>query len=132
VKYGTVFILIGNLIPSEPTYAFKRRECVMLMNSLGVSDKPTPIWGILSTVLAPLGLLLVVCFASGARWGAVHSRAVIVFAQYLLLALLGSGLVSGIARVLKREQPRWLSVAGLILTICITTVIALFFYSLDD
>lgn len=104
----------------------------MLINSSNISNKSTPIWGILSVVLAPLGLLLVIYFASGARWGAVHSRGVIVFAQYLLLALLGSGLVSGVAGVIKREQPRWLFVAGLILTICIIGAIALFFYSLDD
>src|SRR5688572_17126433 len=99
----------------------------MLINSSNASIKSTPIWGILSMVLAPLGLFLVIYFASGARWGAVHSRGVIVFAQYLLLALLGSGLVSGVAGVIKREQPRWLSVAGLILTICIIGAIALFF-----
>jgi hypothetical protein len=50
----------------------------------------------------------------------------------LLLVLLGSGLVSDITGVFKREQPRWLSVAGLILTICIIIGIELFFYSLDD
>jgi hypothetical protein len=104
----------------------------MLMISTNASDKPTPIWGFLSLVLAPLGLLLVVYFASGARWGAVHSRGVIVFAQYLLLSLLGSGLISGIVGVVKREPSRWLSVTGLIVTICVTRAIALFFYSLDD
>jgi hypothetical protein len=87
---------------------------------------------ILSLVLSPLGLLIVVYFASAAGWGVVNPRGVIVFAQYLLLSLLGSGMASGIAGVVRREQPRWLSVSGLILTICIISAIALFFHSLDD
>jgi hypothetical protein len=55
-----------------------------------------------------------------------------VFAQYLLLFLLGSGLVFGIAGMASREQPAWLARTGLLLTILITGLIALFFYSLDD
>jgi hypothetical protein len=77
-------------------------------------------------------LLLVIYFASGAGTGVTHSRGFIVFAQYLLLALLGSGLASGIAGVIRREQPVWLARTGLMLTIFITSLIALFFYSLDD
>jgi hypothetical protein len=82
--------------------------------------------------LAPLGLFLVIYFASGARWGIVHSRGVITVAQNLLLVLLGSGMLSGFIGIARREQPRWLSIAGLILTFCIIRAIALFFGSLDD
>src|SRR5262245_22102566 len=88
--------------------------------------------GVLSMSLAPLGLLLVVYVASAGGWGIVHPRWVIVFAQYLLLALLGSGLASGVAGVIRREQPGWLSVSGLVMTIFIICLIALFFYSLND
>jgi hypothetical protein len=102
------------------------------MNTSNASNKPTPIWGILSLVLSPLGLLIVVYFASAAGWGVVHPRRVITFAQYLLMALLGSGLASGVAGMVKREQPGWFSVSGLILTICIISAIALFYHSLDD
>lgn len=102
------------------------------MNSSTISKKPIPVWGILSMALAPLGLLLVIYFASGASWSAVHPRRIIVFAQYMLMFLLGSGLISGITGVAKREQPSWLSASGLLLTICITAALALFFYSLDD
>jgi hypothetical protein len=48
------------------------------------------------------------------------------------LYLLGSGLISGVAGIIRREQPRWLSISGLILTIGIIGGIELFFYSLDD
>ena len=75
---------------------------------------------------------MVIYFASGASWGFVHPRWVSAFAQYLLLFLLGSGPTSGIAGVVRREQPRWLSINGFIFTICITGAIALFFHSLDD
>ena len=102
------------------------------MNTIHTSEKRTPFWGILSMVLAPLGLLLVIVFASAGDWGVIPSRRVIVFAQTLLLALLGSGMVSGVIGVARREQPRWLSVSGLILTVSIIGTIALFFYSLDD
>jgi hypothetical protein len=50
----------------------------------------------------------------------------------LLLVLLGSGLASGIAGVIRQEQPGWLSGIGLVMTIFITGLIAFFFYSLDD
>ncbi|HEU0294041.1 MAG TPA: hypothetical protein VFR47_14970 [Anaerolineales bacterium] len=102
------------------------------MNVSNTSHQPAPIGGILSMILSPLGLLLVMYFASGAGTGVTHSRGVIVFAQYLLLTLLGSGLASGIAGVIRREQPGWLARTGLMLTIFITSLIALFFYSLDD
>jgi hypothetical protein len=102
------------------------------MDTTNTAHQPTPIFGILSLTLSPLGLLIVVYFASAAGWGFTHSRGLIVFAQYLLLSLLGSGLASGIAGMVSREQPRWLSVSGLIMTICITSFIALFFHSLDD
>jgi len=102
------------------------------MNTSNTSDTSVPIWGILSIVQAPLGLLLVVYFASAAGWGAVHSRWLITSAQYLLIFLLTSGLASGIVGVVRRDEPRWPSVTGLMLTICITGVIALFFNSLDD
>ena len=102
------------------------------MNTFNASDKPTPVWGILSLVLAPLGLLIVIYFASGAGSGVTHPRWLITLAQYLLLALLGCSTVSGIVGLAKREQPRWLCLSGLILTICIISAIALFFYSLDD
>jgi hypothetical protein len=82
--------------------------------------------------LAPLGLILVFSFASAGSWGFAPSRGVIEFAQSLLLFLLGSGLVSSIASIARREQPRWLPIAGLILTIFVISAIALFFYSLDD
>ena len=102
------------------------------MNTTNTAHQPSPVFGVLSLILSPLGLLLVVYFASAASWGAVHPRWVIIFAQYLLLALLGSGLASGIAGMIRREQPGWFSVNGLILTIFITGLVALFFYSLDD
>ena len=102
------------------------------MNPTKPAQQPIPIFGILSLLLAPLGLLIVVYFASGAGWGLVHPRWAIVFAQYALLFLLGSGLASGFAGIVRREQPTWLSTKGLILTICITGAIALFFHSLDD
>ena len=102
------------------------------MNTSNISTKPAPIWGILSLALSPLGLLIVIYFASGAGTGAVHSRGVITFAQYLLLSLLGSSLASGVMGLVRREQPKWLSVSGLILTFCIISAIGLFSYSLDD
>ena len=75
------------------------------MNMSDTTDKLIPVWGILSLALAPLGLLLILYFASGAGLGVVHARRVIVFAQYLLLILLGSGLVSGVAGMVRRERP---------------------------
>lgn len=102
------------------------------MSILNASDKQMPLWGILSIVLAPLGLILVFSFASAGGWGFVPIRSVIVFAQYLLLALLGSGMAASIIGMVRREQPRWLSVSGLILTLCTIAAIAFFFYSLDD
>ena len=102
------------------------------MHTAKIDHQSAPIFGILSLILAPSGLLIVVYFASGASWGFVHPRWVIAFAQYFLLFLLGSGLTSGITGVVRREQPRWLSINGLILTTFITGAIALFFHSLDD
>ena len=75
-----------------------------IMNTPNAFRKPALIWGILSLVLSPLGLLLVVYFASAAGWGVVHPRRVIVFAQYSLLLLLGSGLASGVTGVVRHEQ----------------------------
>jgi len=91
-----------------------------------------PILGILSIVLAHLGFMLVFYFASAGGWDIVHPRWIIVFAQYLLLALLGSGLATGIAGLIRRERPRWPSITGLVMTMFITGLIALFFNSLDD
>jgi len=102
------------------------------MNTSNTSDTSVSIWGFLSIVLAPLGLLLVVYFASAAGWGAVHPRWLTTSAQYLLIFLLASGLASGIVGVIRRDEPRWPSVTGLMLTICISCIIALFFHSLDD
>src|SRR5215510_9003912 len=102
------------------------------MNASKPAHEPSAIFGILSLILASLGLLIVVYFASAAGWGIVRPRWIIVFAQYLLLSLLASGLASGIAGAVRREQPRWLSITGLLLTVCITGAIAYFFHSLDD
>src|SRR5262245_19785240 len=102
------------------------------MNASDTSRQSASIAGILSMFLSPLGLLLVVYFASGAGSGVTPPRAVIIFAQYSLLALLGSGLASGMVGVARREEPIWLSRMGLILTLVITSIIAFYFYSLDD
>ena len=102
------------------------------MNPSNLRNNSDPLFGILSMVLAHLGLLLVVYFASAGGWGVVHHRWMIVFAQYLLLLLLGSGLASGIAGLIRRERPRWPSITGLVMTIGITGLIVLFFHSLDD
>jgi hypothetical protein len=91
-----------------------------------------PIFGTLSVALAPLGLLLVALFAAGSPFGESPSRQVIVFAQSLLIVLLGGGLHSGLAGLLRGEQPRARSLFGVLLTIAITLTIALFFASLDD
>jgi hypothetical protein len=90
---------------------------------------PTPISGILSLVLSPLGLLVVVCFALFPEAQMVIAPRL---AQFILASLLTSGLASGIAGLIRREHPSWLSVSGLLLTVCITGVIGLYSYSLDD
>ena len=102
------------------------------MSTSNASIKSVPVWGTLSVTLAPLGLLLVLYFAAGAGWGVVHPRWFIVFSQYLLLVLLGSGLVSSAVGLVRGEQPRWLSFSGLILTLLIIISIAVFLLSLDD
>jgi hypothetical protein len=102
------------------------------MKDSSASTKPGLSWGMLSLVLSPLGLLLVFYFASAGGWGIVQSRRVIIFAQYLLIALLGSGLLSGIVGLARREEPKSVAVSGLIVTISVTLAIALFFASLDD
>lgn len=90
---------------------------------------PTRISGILSLVLSPLGLLMVARFALFPEARMVIAPRV---AQLILVSLLRSGLASGIAGLIRREHPGWLSVSGLLLTVCITGVIGLYFYSLDD
>ena len=102
------------------------------MNTSNASKNLGSIRRILSIVLAPVGLLLVVYFASAGGWGAVHPRWLIISAQYLLIFLLGTGLASGIVGVVRRDEPMWTSITGLIVTTCITGAIALFFHSLDD
>ena len=120
----------ANFISQAPEFFDFMR--ITEMNASNRLNRPLPISGILSLSLSPLGLLLVIYFAAAGDWGIVHPRAIIVSAQYLLLSLLGSGLAAGIVGVARREQPQWLSVSGLISTICITTMIAVFFYALDD
>jgi hypothetical protein len=97
------------------------------MHTAKIDHPSAPIFGILSLILAPFAVLIVVYFASGTSWGFSQPRRVIVFAQCLLLFLLGSGLTSDIAGVVRCEQPRWLSINGLLVTIRITGAISLFF-----
>lgn len=83
-----------------------------------------PIWGILSIILATLALLVIVYFALFG--GIPYPLLFIRFALILLLALLVFGLVTGLIGFIQNEQPRWVSVTGLILTICLIVVAALF------
>jgi|RhiMetdeSRZDD1v2_1073273.scaffolds.fasta_scaffold1670634_1 hypothetical protein len=100
------------------------------MNTSNTPNNAAPLWGILSIVLAPVGLLIVMYFAFTDGWG--FARWTIIFAQYLTLSLLGSGMAAGLAGVIRREQPKWPSVIGLVMTICIIGLIVFFFHSLDD
>jgi hypothetical protein len=88
------------------------------MNSLNSSGSRNPLRGTLAMVSAPMGLLLAAWFTSGAGSGAVYSRGVITAAQVLLLFLPGMGLASGIIGTVRRDTPRWISLNGLVLTIC--------------
>jgi hypothetical protein len=101
------------------------------MNSVNSSGKSTPIWGLLSLVLSPLGLILTVYIALGAGSGDINLGRIIP-TLYLLIFFLGSGLLSGIFGIIKRESPTGLSIAGFLLNTCIISTIAFFLYSLDD
>ena len=94
------------------------------MTTPDVSNPPRPVWGILSVTLAALGLLIVLYFALFG--GIPHSLGSIRFALILLLVLLLFGLITGLMGVTRHELPRWLSITGLILTICVMVATALF------
>ena len=84
----------------------------------------SPIRGILSVILAILALLIVVYFLLFG--GIPHSLVFIRVALILLLVLLVLGLVTGLMGVTQGEQPRWVSMSGLILTIGISVFSVLF------
>ena len=54
------------------------------------------------------------------------------FLQYFLLILLGTGFLLGGIGVIKREQPRWLSRSGLLLTLFVLGTLTVIFHWLED
>ena len=96
--------------------------------TLNSSSRPAPLFGILSLILSPLGLLVVVFFATIPEAAQIMKPR---FAQGLLLGLLAVGFCSSIVGIARKERSK-LSVYGLVTTVGIIGLLALFFNSLDD
>jgi len=96
--------------------------------TLNTSSRPAPLFGILSLILSPLGLLVVIFFAIIPEASQILKPR---FAQGLLFALLAVGLCSSIVGIVRKERSK-LSVYGLATTLGIIGLLALFFNSLED
>jgi len=93
-----------------------------------------PIWGILSTVSAPLGLIGITLAAIAAEAIvrkppgvslSVYIPNMTLVAVLLSMACLANGLLAGIVALAIRERPRWLPVTGIVTTL---GLVALFIY----
>lgn len=103
------------------------------MNISNVSNKPFPIWGILSVALTPLAGLfahLITLLVEGI-WGSPLTQsytvergtaldtAILGADRAVLLvawAIIAFGVISGAIALAKRERPRWLPVLGVVTT----------------
>jgi hypothetical protein len=94
----------------------------------------SPVCGMLAVALPPLGLPLIYCFAvmaeaiggspftQASRWSNAEAAMVVVnIVVKLLFVCLLAGLPLGLAGWLRRERLRWLSVLGMILTVCLVS-----------
>lgn len=104
------------------------------MSISNISNKPVPIWGILSVALTPLAGLfahLVTLIVEG-TWGSPLTQsytvekgtaldtAILVTDRAALLvacALVAFGVISAAIASAKRERPRWLPVLGVVSTV---------------
>ena len=98
-------------------------------------DEPRPVWGCFSLTLGLLELL-VVCYlllltrvVAYPVWFDEYPQYIL---QYVLMAFLGMGLLSGIVGVIRREPPRRLSISALILSLCTLGSLVLFFRWWED
>jgi len=94
------------------------------MGTPNTSNPPWPIWGILSLILAALGLLVSLYFL---LFGGIVQPLWLfwlVIAFFLVLFLLG--FMSGLIGVVRRELPKWLSFTGSILTFLLIIAAILF------
>ena len=104
------------------------------MSTPNTSNKPFPIWGILSMALTPLAGLfahLVTLIVEG-TWGSPLTQsyavqrgsaldAAILGADRAVLlvawAVIAFGVISAVVASAKRERPRWLPVVGMVSTV---------------
>lgn len=104
------------------------------MNISNISNKPFPVWGVLSVILTPLAALfahLVTLIVEGI-WGSPLTQsytvekgsaldAAIIGADRAVLlvacAIVAFGVISAAVASAKRERPRWLPVLGVITTV---------------
>jgi hypothetical protein len=99
------------------------------------SDQPRPVFGLLSLVLGPLVVLVTFFFTSliagslEPNWFSEYPQ---YFMQYFWLAFLAASLVTSVASLLKREQPRWVFMSGVVLTVSMLTFLTLFLGWLED
>ncbi len=94
------------------------------MGTTNTSNPPRPIWGILSLVLAALGLLVSLYFL---LFGGILQPLWFFWLEIaLFLVLFLLGFMSGLIGVIRQELPKWLSYSGTILTLLLTAIAILF------
>jgi hypothetical protein len=93
------------------------------------SNRPAPIFGVLSVALTPVAALIVFlaqrtieALVGRPSDGLIHATALFGW------ACVAAGLASAPLALVRRERPRWLPVFGLVLTLCL---IGLLFYLAD-